>query len=214
MGGGAWPPGFPSRPNLGLCFPWPCLLSFTPSLLVTPHPFPGRLGASGEGGGALRRCPGCCLAGETALSCISVCLQVVIWGSSSGRGSGLLLLAPSAVSVSLSLSHSRGPLSLSPSSVCLYMALSACPHLSLSGWGWDPSSICGSLSIPDFRFPASGGGGARLSPPSTPPSASQSYLTPGSPSPICLSPVSGSQNLRFPRTLGLQPRQAPSPWGT
>lgn len=38
LGGGAWPPGFPSRPNLGLCFPWPCLLSFTPSLSVPPRP--------------------------------------------------------------------------------------------------------------------------------------------------------------------------------
>lgn len=67
-----------------------------------------------------------------------LCLQVVIWSSSSGRGSGLLLLAPSAVSIFLSLS---------PSYVCLYLALSACPHLSWSGLGWNPSSICGSLSI-------------------------------------------------------------------
>ena len=42
LGGGAWPLGSPSRPNLGFSFPWPC---------------PPVLGASGRGGGALRRCP-------------------------------------------------------------------------------------------------------------------------------------------------------------
>lgn len=123
-----------------------------------------------------------------------------LWGSSSGWGSGLvfvLLLALCTVCISLSLSPSP------VSSVCLpAMPVFPWPCLPvptispcLAGGGAHGSSISGSLFNSDSSFPASDGSGARLSPPSALPSPSQPYLAPGLPPHICLSSVSGSQNL-------------------
>lgn len=206
LGGGAWPPGFPSRPNLGLCFPWPCLLSVTPSLLIPP-PLPGSLGASGEGGGAPGGAPNAALQGTALPASLSV----------SRSSSGAPALASGSEGVPclfLCLSPTAGP-SFSPPAVSVFLwPCSLSPSL-LVWLGVGPSSICGSLSISDFRFPASGGGGAPLSPPlRLHPSLSLISPLARPPPSVSLSPVSGSQNLRFSKTLGLQPRQAPRPWGT
>ena len=121
VGGGAWPLGSPSGPNLGLSFPWPC-----------PLPL---LDASGRGGGAQRRCPVCRLAGGwSALHpCLSVSPGPQRWGSLLGWGEGLTL------SHFLSLSPSQDVLSLSPRSFlgCHPVPISAC----LAGGGARGSSI-------------------------------------------------------------------------
>lgn len=147
-------------------------------------------------------------------------------GSSSGWGLGLSLSYswPCALCLyfSVSLPISR-VLCLSPCYACLSLALSSDPSISpcLAGGGAHGSSISGSLFNSDSSFPASDGSGARLSPPSAPPSPSQPYLAPGLPSHICLSSVSGSQNLVSlepspPTQTGSQPledRAAPSGGG-
>lgn len=145
VGGGAWPLGSPSGPNLGLSFPWPC-----------PLPL---LDASGRGGGAQSRCPVCRLAGDWSVShpCLSVSPGPQRWGSLSGWGQGSVFVSLRApcMSVFLSLPHRR------MSSVSLpapSLALSSCPHLCLSGWGWGswfihlrfPGSLSLRLQVPYF----------------------------------------------------------------
>lgn len=145
VGGGAWPLGSPSGPNLGLGFPWPC-----------PLPL---LDASGRGGGAQSRCPVCRLAGDWSVShpCLSVSPGPQRWGSLSGWGQGSVFVSLRApcMSVFLSLPHRR------MSSVSLpapSLALSSCPHLCLSGWGWGswfihlrfPGSLSLRLQVPYF----------------------------------------------------------------
>lgn len=204
LGGGAWPPGSPSRPNLGLCFPWPC-----------PSPPPcWKTGCLRQWGRRPKGVP------------LNVASQGTLpgphlWGSSSGWGSGLvfvLLLALCTVSISLSLSPF--PMSsVSFSWLCLpFLGPVFLPHhLSMSGWGWGSwfvhlwITLCFGLQFSCFWC----GWGSSVSP-ADPPSRSQPYLAPGSPSHICLSPVSGSQNPRFTRTLRPQPMEdsaAPSPGG-
>lgn len=115
----------------------------------------------------------------------------------------------------------------------LSLALSSCPHLCLSGWGWGSwfVHLCFRRSLSVSPTPGSllpmggGGGGGGLGPFSASSPLTPSYLTPGSPSPIpslmsqasriCLrlsllsSPT--SHPLRISRTLYPSPDWLPAP---
>lgn len=143
-----------------------------------------------------------------------------LWGSSLAGDpvlSGLifvLLQALCAVCISLSLPTPMCSVFLfppNPSCVCLPVSISGA--LAEGGWGswlvylWITLRLRHQVPCLWWEW------GSSLFP-SAPPFLAQSYLFRGLPSPICLSPVSGSQNLRFSRNLRPQPRQAPSRWRT
>lgn len=143
-----------------------------------------------------------------------------LWGSSLAGDpvlSGLifvLLQALCAVCISLSLPTPVCSVFLfppNPSCVCLPVSISGA--LAEGGWGswlvylWITLRLRHQVPCLWWEW------GSSLFP-SAPPFLAQSYLFRGLPSPICLSPVSGSQNLRFSRNLRPQPRQAPSRWRT
>lgn len=147
---------------------------------------------------------------------------------------GCLCLTPGLTHVCISLSPHRRM--SSASLLALSLALSSCPQICLSGWGWGSwfAHLCFRRSLSVSPTPGSlllmggGGGSGGLGPLSASSSLSPSYLTPGSPSPIRLSHVSGFQNLSasLPPLLSHfapspyfqnplpQLRLAPGPWGT
>lgn len=97
-------------------------------------PLPGRLGASGEGGGALRRCPECCLAGDCSV--LHLCL-------SPGRHLGLQLWQRVGPRLRLASGSERSP--------CLFLCLSPTPGVlrlspAVSVFPW-PCSLSPSLLV-------------------------------------------------------------------
>lgn len=177
---GGWrrPPGSPSRPNLGLSFPWPCPL----------HPHLGREGAIGRGGGKLKSWV--LTFREHTLTSVSRCLP----GSSAPSG-GLaflsLLILGSLYFCLFLQSPSPQALPDNPSSVCPPLAQFPGPHLWVaSSW----STLQVHFSALTSGLLALVGGGAPQSP--LPASLlSRSWLA----LPVCLRlPVSPLLSPSFP----------------
>lgn len=148
VGGGAWPLGSPSGPNLGLSFPWPCPLPLLDASGREEEPKGGARYAALLGAG-LPYIP------------VSVSLQVLSAGAPSRAGARVCFcLTPGLmhVCISLSLPIAGCPQSLSPLFpwLCHPVPISAC----LAGGGAHGSSIsafvglCLSLrlQVPFFRW--------------------------------------------------------------